>query len=232
MKFRTSLLLTYSMTLAASVYADDACHLDVPFGPVSFAHATVNQALETILKTTGISLVETPDGNTGRITAENVRGSVLSAIAKLEEGTGVHIACRHDVLRVEPGSAESGRTGPNGGIAQQSGRNILADKDAGIHPLKVVPLEAGRQPDETRQVPKMFSLRIEAGESIRSRLDAFARQHDYILSWSGPDVMARQTAMFAGKDVTDVFDRLLTAARIEGFLSDDEGKVLNVYVAQ
>ncbi len=232
MKFWTSLLLACGMMVPTSIFADDACHLDVPFGPVSFEHATVNQALETILKTTGISLVETTEGNTGRITADNVQGSVSSAIARLEEGTGVHIACRQDVLRVEHRPGASGRTVPAGSMTEQSVGNMPADRGARIHAPVVVPVQVDSQRQATSQMPELFSLQIEAGDSIRSRLYAFAQQHGYIVSWSGPDVMARQTAVFAGKEVTDVFDRLLAAARIEGYLSDDEGKVLNVYVAR
>ncbi len=83
---------------------------------------------------------------------------------------------------------------------------------------------------ETVNQPAILQLTIQTGDSIRFRLSDFAKQNGYLLNWAGNDLVARQTAVFSGTSAEAVFNHVLMAAKVVGYLSQDEEKVLNVYV--
>ena len=192
-----------------SVVLADGCDLDAHFGPVSFENERPVAALRKILTGTGISLIETGEFDAGTISAQNVAGTVGEAVRRLAEGTGLEYTCNNGVMRVAqkqhvPAPALGSAT-PMLATTVQSA--ILAP----VAPVKSI-------------------IKISDGDSIRAKLTQFAKDNQYQISWNGDDLFAKKNADFVGDNFEDVINKFFIATKITGYITKDEGKMLNVFV--
>ncbi len=207
------LFLAAAIQVPQVVYAEE-CQLGAHFGPVSFDNERPVAALRKILKGTGISLVETGEFDAGTISARNVSGTVGEAVRRLAEGTNLNYTCNNGVMRV------SQKPHPVN-VALHSPAAPTAAETAPQPPAKL-PL-----PQPT---PAHASIKISAGDSIRARLTQFAKENQYRISWSGDDLFAKKDADFTGDNFEDVINKLFIATKITGYITKDEGRMLNVFV--
>ncbi len=212
------MLLASNPGLAESDKVAGNCNLDVHFGPVSFENEPPVTALRKILAGTGISLVESGEFDAGTISAQDVSGTVGEAVRRLAEGTGLQYVCRNGVMRVSQQ--------PHRPVASAA---TVAQPLSLSEPSPVVAVEAN---SANRGVTpaQVLDFDIHEGDSLKSRLIAFAHANHYQVSWSGDDLLAKQDARFVGSNFEEVVNRFLLAAKITGYLSKDEGEVLNVFV--
>lgn len=184
------------------------CDLGAHFGPVSFENERPVAALRKILTGTGISLIESGEFNAGTISAQNVSGTVGEAVRRLAEGTGLDYSCNNGVMRV----------------AQKPHAAPLA--------ATPTPLPVTTPPPviSALSTPVKSIISIRNGDSIRARLTRFAQENQYQISWSGDDLFAKKNANFIGDSFEDVINKFFIATRITGYITKDEGKMLNVFV--
>lgn len=83
-----------------AIFASDGCNLEVGFGPVSFEQLHPIAALKQVLVGTGISLIDSPELNSIRISAHQVSGILSQALQRMSEGTGLDYPCHDGVMRV------------------------------------------------------------------------------------------------------------------------------------
>lgn len=206
------LFLAAVIPVSHIAYAEE-CQLGAHFGPVSFDNERPVAALRKILKGTGISLIESGEFDAGTISARNVSGTVGEAVRRLAEGTNLNYTCNNGVMRV----------------SQKP------------HPVNVaLPSHASPAPATAPQPPAKLPvppplpantvIRISAGDSIRARLTQFAKENQYRISWSGDDLFAKKDADFTGDNFEDVVNKLFIATKITGYITKDEGRMLNVFV--
>lgn len=210
---KTLILMALLMGFHHASYAADDCNLDVHFGPVSFDNERPVAALRKILAGTGISLVESGEFDAGTITAQNVSGTVGAAVQRLAEGTGLLYACHNGVMRV----SQKSHVLPT--------PVVTPPVTTATAPLLNMPATV-----TTGAAPLSLSLSIHKGDSLKAQLSAFAKINHYQVNWSGDDLFARQDVVFAGDEFEEVVNRYLQAAKITGYISNDEGKVINVFV--
>lgn len=212
------MLLTSVPGLADAEKMTGNCNLDVHFGPVSFENEPPVAALRKILAGTGISLIESGEFDAGTISAQNVSGTVGEAVRRLAEGTGLQYVCRNGVMRVSQQ--------PHLPVASAA---TVAPPLSLPEPAPVVAVVADSviRPEAPAH---QLDFDIHEGDSLKSRLIAFAHANHYQVSWNGDDLLAKQDARFVGSNFEEVVNRFLLAAKITGYLSKDEGEVLNVFV--
>ncbi len=244
-------IIVLACFIPALANADD-CNLGAHFGPVSFENERPVAALRKILAGTGISLVETGEFDAGTISAQNVSGTVGEVIRRLAEGTGLTYTCRNGVMRVSqtphPATNRPASAGAAADLPAPQGPAVTAQAASPpttspltTSPLTTLPQTAVPQPSSPQAalpayhpsvplLPEKSVLQVRQGDSLKARLIEFARLNQYQVSWAGDDLFARQDARFFGDNFEDVANKFLTAAKITGYISDDEGKTLNVFV--
>lgn len=206
--------LVFAVLVQVPHFADaDECQLGAHFGPVSFDNERPVAALRKILKGTGISLIETGEFDAGTISARNVSGTVGEAVRRLAEGTNLSYTCNNGVMRV----SQKPRT-------ENVALPALAPAVAATVPTPLAPLPA---PKALQAKP---SIKISSGDSIRARLTQFAKANQYQISWTGDDLFAKKDASFTGDDFEDVINKFFIATKITGYITKDEGRILNVFV--
>ncbi|MHB1676081.1 MAG: hypothetical protein ACYCSS_00910 [Sulfuriferula sp.] len=190
----------------------DECHLGAHFGPVSFDNEQPVAALRKILTGTGISLVESGEFDTGTISARNVSGTVGEVVRRLAEGTGLNYTCNNGVMRVS-----------------QKPHPVTATITTVSSPAATsAPLIA--KPPAPPPMPAKSIIKISDGDSIRAKLTQFAKDNQYQISWNGDDLFAKKDANFIGDNFEDVINKFFIATKITGYITKDEGRVLNVFV--
>ena len=190
----------------------EECQLGAHFGPVSFDNERPVAALRKILKGTGISLIESGEFDAGTISARNVSGTVGEAVRRLAEGTNLNYTCNNGVMRV------SQKQHPVS-VALPSVASPVAT--AAPAPLPQLPPPA---------LPAKSLIKISSGDSIRARLTQFAKENQYRISWTGDDLFAKRDADFTGDNFEDVINKFFIATKITGYITKDEGRMLNVFV--
>ncbi len=196
----------------------EECNLAAHFGPVSFENERPGAALRKILAGTGIALIESGEFNTGTISARNVSGTVGEVIQRLTEGPGLRYSCHNGVMRVEQSPAAIGEQ------SVSSGKGLVTEPFSGTS-------ASLNQPHEPNALsPNQAVLHVQKGDSLKAILTGFAKQYQYEVSWTGDDLYAKQNAEFTGDSFEDVANKFFVAAKITGYLSNDEGKIRNVLV--
>lgn len=189
----------------------EECQLGAHFGPVSFDNERPVAALRKILKGTGISLIESGEFDAGTISARNVSGTVGEAVRRLAEGTDLSYTCNNGVMRV------SQKRHP---VSVAPSSPALAVSTPAPAPLPKLP----------PSLPAKSLIKISSGDSIRARLTQFAKENQYQISWTGDDLFAKKDANFTGDDFEDVINKFFIATKITGYITKDEGRMLNVFV--
>lgn len=204
------IVLTATISACSLVYGEE-CALGAHFGPVSFDDERPVAALRKILAGTGISLVETGEFDAGTISARNVAGTVGEAVRRLAEGTNLNYTCNNGVMRVSQK--------PHPAIAP-------ATTEPKVHALAAKIPPTNPQP----AAPVKSVISINTGDSIRAKLAQFAKENQYQVSWTGDDLFAKQDVRFVGENFEDVINKFFIATKITGYITRDEGKMLNVFV--
>ncbi|HET9112952.1 MAG TPA: hypothetical protein VFN66_03670 [Burkholderiales bacterium] len=204
--------LVLTVLVQVSHFADaDECRLGAHFGPVTFDNERPVAALRQILKGTGISLIESGEFDAGTISARNVSGTVGEAVQRLAEGTNLSYTCNNGVMRVSQKPRPSNVALPE-----------LVSPVAATAPLPQLSAPKAR--------PAISSIKISSGDSIRARLTQFAKANQYQVSWTGDDLFAKKDASFTGDNFEDVINKFFIATKITGYITKDEGRMLNVFV--
>ena len=191
----------------------EECQLGAHFGPVSFDNERPVAALRKILKGTGISLIESGEFDVGTISARNVSGTVGEAVRRLAEGTNLNYTCNNGVMRV------SQKPHPVSVVLPSAASPVAA----------TAPERLPRQPVPP-SLPAGSLIKISSGDSIRARLTQFAKENQYRISWTGDDLFAKRDADFTGDNFEDVINKFFIATKITGYITKDEGRMLNVFV--
>ena len=202
-------MLLFLIAFIPSIALADGCDLEAHFGPVSFQNERPVAALRKILTGTGISLVEAGEFDAGTISAQNISGTVGEAVRRLTEGTGLDYSCNNGVMRV---SQKQHVSDP----ALSAASSMVT---ATMQPAILAPV-----------APAKSIIRISDGDSIRAKLTQFAKDNQYQISWNGDDLFAKKNADFVGDNFEDVLNKFFIATKITGYITKDEGKMLNVFV--
>lgn len=162
-------------------------------------------------------MIEAGEFDAGTISALNVSGTVGDAVRRLAEGTNLNYTCNNGVMRVSQKPHPVSVALPS----HASPDATPAPAPAPEH-LPMLPVQPS--------LPARSLIKISAGDSIRARLTQFAKENQYRISWTGDDLFAKKDADFTGDNFEDVINKFFIATRITGYITKDEGRMLNVFV--